>query len=149
MANLTVIPEVITKMIELVGGHFAHADPLVDVLDGPSVDDVGQDVVAIGISVDDNSLDSNFQTAGLRAEQETFDLVCMTRSWNGDADLAPRRERAFELYRAIAEIISSNPRLDRTVARARIMGVSYAPTRLPEGAIATVTFRVRIEAFTS
>jgi hypothetical protein len=52
------------------------------------------------------------------------------------------------MYERMANIIVGNPTLDQTVAMARISGVSYFPARLPEGAVASVTFRVRIDAFT-
>ncbi len=145
----TCIDVALDTFYNLVKVKFLGAHPDVDVLDGPSIDDIGQDVVAIGISAEDLSMDSSFETAGLRTDRETFDLVCLVRSWNGDADLAPRRARAFELFRSIGEIVKTNPRLDNTVARARIAGISYTPARLPEGAVASLTFRVRIEAFTS
>lgn len=145
----TRIPEAVTKLYELVQSRLANTQPLVDVLDGPSTEDIGQDVVAIGIAADDASMDSDVETAGLYAEMETFDLVNMVRSWTGDNDLQGRRARAFELFREVADIIKLNPKLDGVVARARITSISYMPARLPEGAVATVTFRVRIEAFTS
>lgn len=147
--DVTIIDAAIDKLYELVSTRFAITQPDVDVLDGPSIDDVGQDVVAIGISADENSMDSDLQIADLGGgNMETFDLVNMVRSWTGDDDLPQRRARALELMREVAEIIRDNPRLDRTVARARVRAISYQPTRLPEGAVATVTFRVRIEAFT-
>lgn len=148
MSN-TVIDTAIEALFELVSIKFLGHHPEVDVLDGPSIDDIGQDVVAIGISAEDLSMDSSFEIAGLCTDRETFDLVCLVRSWTGDADLSARRARCFELFRSIAELIKSDPRLGNTVARARIAGISYNPARLPEGAVASLTFRVRIEAFTS
>jgi len=95
------------------------------------------------------SAESSFEYAGLETDRETFDLVCLVRSWTGDPELGPRRARAFAIFRSIADLIKADPRLGGTCARARIAGISYTPARLPEGAIASLTFRVRIEAFTS
>lgn len=142
-------PAAINNLFRIVRVQFNVTQPLVDVLDGPSTEDIGQDIVGIGIAADDASMDSDLTTAGLYTDLETFDVVNMVRSWNGDNDLQGRRARAFELFQEVATIIKSNPTLDGAVTRARINSVSYTPARLPEGAVATVTFRVRIEAFTS
>lgn len=147
--NHTCIDTSIQALHGLVTTKFEAEEPDVDVLDGPSIDDIGQDVVAIGISAEDLTSDSSLETAGLGTDRETFDLVCLVRSWNGDSALEPRRARAFQIFRSIADLIKLDPRLGNAVARARIVGISYNPARLPEGAVASLTFRVRIEAFTS
>lgn len=143
------IDAAMTALYDLVSTTFAHTQPDCEVLDGPSTDDIGQDVVAIGITAEDSTTDGQVDFAGLRAEMETFDLECLVRSWTGDGDLTVRRARAFELFEEVAAIIKGNTTLDGAVTRARISTINYNPARLPEGAVATVTFKVRIEAFTS
>lgn len=144
----TTLDVAVLKLVELITGLFSVEDPDVEVLDGPSVDDVGQDVIAIGLTASDATTDAEVQIAGLLTDRETYEIECLVRSWTGDDDLPARRAKAFEMYERVAKIIVGNPTLDRTVARARISGVSYFPARLPEGAVASVTFRVRIDAFT-
>lgn len=144
----TCIPAATMALYNIVESVFRNTHPDVDVLFGPSIDDIGQDIVAIGIAADDASMDSSLEIAGLQTDRETFDLVNMVRSWNGDPELEGRVTRAFELFEEVAALITADPRLNKTVARARITNISYLPSRLPEGAVATVTFRVRIEAFT-
>lgn len=145
----SVIHDAMSALYELVNTTFKRTQPDCEVLDGPSTDDVGQDVVAIGITAEDSTIDGNVDIAGLYVEMETFELECLVRSWTGDSDLSARRARAFELFEEVATIIQGNPTLGDAVARARISGVRYHPARLPEGAVAAVTFKVRIEAFTS
>lgn len=147
--NYSSMDRVMEELYLMVSSHFSAAFPEVDVLDGPSIDDIGLDVVAIGISADDMSIESAQELAGLDSQRETYDLICLVRSWNGDPEMAARRSRAFELFRAIAELIKRDPRLRGACTYARIAGISYAPARLPEGAVASLTFRVRVEAFTS
>lgn len=144
----TVIPDSIEALWLMVATQFQVTQPEVDVLDGPSIEDFGRDVVAIGIAMDEAEQDSSFDVAGLETDRETFDMVCMVRSWTGDPELSERRRRAFQLFEEITAIIKSDPKLKGTVARARVSNVAYMPARLPEGALATVTFRVRIDAFT-
>lgn len=143
------IASAIDSLISLVDSEVRATDPDVDVLDGPDVDDVGRDVIAIGISGEDFNTDADVIHAGLGTHRETYDLICMVRSWSGDSELAPRRLRAFQLFHIVSRVVRSNPQLNGTVAHARISSVTYAPARLPEGAVASVTFRVRIDAFTS
>lgn len=145
----SVMDAALSALYDLVFNDLAHSQPDAEVLDGPSIDDVGQDVVAIGLAAEHSNVDGSFDIAGLTTEMETFDLECLVRSWTGDDDLSARRARAFELFEEVARIIKRDPSLGGAVTRARISGVSYNPARIPEGAIASVTFRVRIEAFTS
>jgi hypothetical protein len=144
----TTLDAAVLKLVELCTGVFSIEDPDVEVLDGPSVDDVGQDVLAIGLTASDSTTDAEIQIAGLMTDRETYEIECLVRSWTGDDDLPSRRARAIGMYERVAAIIVGNPTLDKTVAKARISGVSYFPARLPEGAVASVTFRVRIDAFT-
>ncbi len=138
----------VLKLVELITGVFAVEDPDTEVFDGPSVDDVGQDVVAVGLTASDATTEAEVQRAGLVTDRETYEIECLVRSWTGDDDLSARRAKAFEMYERVAKIIVGNSTLDGVVAQARISGVSYFPARLPEGAVASVTFRVRIDAFT-
>lgn len=123
--------------------------PDVQVMDGPSDDDVGMDVVAIGLTAETDVTDAVENIAGLETYLEVFDLLCLVRSWTGDDDLAARRTRAFALLDVVVAAVAADPTLDGTVTRARVSNVSYHPARIPSGAVASVTFRVRIEAFTS
>lgn len=138
----------ISKLYQLVSTTLAITQPDVQVLDGPDIVDVGQDVIAVGITADDSIVSADYPTAGLVVQAETYDLECLVRSWNGDPDLAARRARAVQLFEEVARLVKGNPTLDQTVARARIVRADYHPLRLPEGAVATLSFRVRIEAFT-
>lgn len=147
--DTTVVDVAMVALYNLVSSQMALIEPDVLVLDGPSVDDVGQDVIAIGLTAEQAVTDAAEEVRGLYVQQETFDLECLVRSWTGDDDLPARRTRAFGLLRGVAAIIRGHSDLGGSVTRARLSGVSYHPARLPEGAVASVTFKVRIEAFTS
>lgn len=138
----------LSKLYNLIFTTLAITQPDCEVLDGPSVDYVAQDVIAVGITADDSMVTADYLTAGLASVAETYDLECLVRSWNGDPDLAGRRARAVQLFEEVTKILKGNPTLDGVVSRARITQAQYHPIRLPEGAVATLSFRVRIEAFT-
>lgn len=139
----------ISAFVQILTDHFATTDPQVQVLDGPTVDDIGQNIVAVGITGEDFHVESNLLNAGLMTNQETFELWSMVRSWTGDEDMALRRARAFGIFDVISDLVKEYPDLNGTVARAQIDRVDYLPSRLPEGAVASVNFRLRIDAFTS
>lgn len=145
----TVIDTALTALVQILTTNMANIDPDVQVLDGPSIDDVGRDVIAIGMTAESTSTDATERIAGLAVVHETFDVECLVRSWNGDHDLSSRRHRAFQILDEVMGIVHDDNTLGGAVTRARLARTDYHPSRIPEGAVASVTFRIRIEAFTS
>lgn len=121
----------------------------VQIIDGPPIEDVQQDVIAIGLSPD--TLDISTQAtvtdlAGLN-DEETFEILGFTRSWSGDGDLGPRRAKAFELLDGVQTAIKSDLTLGGVVGRARLSRAVYVPIRAAEGVIVTVPFFIEVNTY--
>lgn len=121
----------------------------VQVVDGPPLAYVQADVVALGITTEDNTVDSSVDGAGLRARREQVDVVNLIRSWSGDPNLAARRNRAFELLDAVDAELRADPTVGGSCARARLAGHTYSAARDEKGTGCFVEFRVRVDAFPS
>lgn len=119
----------------------------VQVVDGPPIDYLRPDVIAVGVSTEDLSVESETADAGLRARRERVDVTCLARSWTGDADLAPRRVRAFAMVTAVETVLADDPTVGGSVTRARLTSAVYTPVRNREGVGAFVEFRIQVDAF--
>lgn len=145
---MAVLPEAIDKLVELFEVGFRLEYPNTQVLDGPEIDDIGTDVVAVGLNAEDLATTATVSFAGMEARQERLDINCLIRSWTGDPDLAERRRVAFAMFDLAREIVRTNHTLGGVVTHAYLAGYSYLPSRLPEGAVATIAFSIRIDALT-
>lgn len=121
----------------------------VQVVDGPPVQYIRNECVAVGITTEDASVESSTAQAGLRASRETVDVINLIRVWSGNSDLAPLRGRAYQLLDAIDQHLRSDPTVDGTVAYARLIGHVYTPARTEEGVGVFLEPRIRVDAFPS
>ncbi|MFI6103162.1 hypothetical protein [Streptomyces sp. NPDC051310] len=97
----------------------------VQVLDGPpAVDMAAADFISVGWqpeSDDAAQLQQRFAYAGARRRDEEFVILGWLESWTGDADIRPRRLRAFELLATLETILRATdaaptaPTLEGTV----------------------------------
>jgi hypothetical protein len=127
----------------------AQVVPDVRVIDGQPVEDVGLEVICIGMTAEDLATDGTVFDAGLYVTEENFDINCLIRVWNGGTDLVSLRTRAVELFEIVKEQVRGNPTLKGAVTRARVASISYSPLRLPEGSVVNMAFRVRCRTLTS
>jgi hypothetical protein len=116
----------------------------VQVFDGPPTEDVGQEVIAIGLLVEEVGIEGRSRQAGLRTRQETHELGCVVAVGTGDTDLAPVRERVYELFDVISSVIDQDRTLDKTVHLASITTSTYTPDRSEYGVVASIEFTVQI-----
>lgn len=120
----------------------------VQVVDGPPVESTtAREVVAVGISTVDVSVESNLTDAGLGSRRDGIDVPCMVRVWSGDAALPPLRDRAFALLAAVEAVLAADRTVGGTVTRARVMSLVYNPIRGPEGTAVELEFPIRVDAF--
>lgn len=118
------------------------------VVDGPALENTSRpDVLAVGISTEDLSVETEKTDVGLGPRRERADVTCMALSWTGDAALAPRRAQAFAAMSAVEDVLRADPTVTGTVTRARVMGAVYTPGRDAKGCGASVEFRIRVDAF--
>lgn len=117
------------------------------VIDGPPVEYVRPDAVAVGLTTEDLSVESSRVDAGLGKRREAADVNCLARSWTGNDDLPAARGRAYALIAAVAAALAADPTVGGTVVRARIGRQVYSAARTREGTGAFVEFQIRFDAF--
>jgi hypothetical protein len=121
----------------------------VQVIDGPPVEYTKPDAVAVGLTTEDTSVESNLSNAGLgQPRREACDVNCLARSWSGNDDLPARRARVFSIIEGVAAVLEADPTVGGTVTRARVSGLVYSAARTGEGTGCFVEFRIRVDAFT-
>lgn len=128
------------------------ADPDTQVEDGQPIEDIQRDVIAIGLTDDNTEVATTHEFASMGSfdTREIYLVPCMVKTNSGDTDMKVQRDRAFQILRSFANILANNQNLDGAVSRAQIVDVVYDPARLPNlGVSVTLTFRVRIDAFSS
>jgi hypothetical protein len=119
---------------------------LVQVVNGPPVDAIDLDVLAVGLSRDSTGAFSTIQPEGLMTQRETIMATCMILCWSGDPDLTPLQTRAFNILDWVEANLARDRRLGGVAADSRIANVTYTPALAPEGAEVVVEFRVRIDS---
>lgn len=126
--------------------------PGVQVLDGQPTTDTEPDVLAIGFtgSPGEPVVEATEERAQLAAspDRERYDVTGLASSWIGDDDAKKARDRAFELLETFAAEIRRDSTLGGLVLSARLAVIAFAPEQTSQGAVATVRFSVRIDAFT-
>lgn len=118
---------------------------LVQVVNGPPVDAIDMDVLAVGLSRDSTGAFSTIQPEGLATQRETIMATCMILCWSGDPDLAPLQTRAFNILDWVEANLARDRRLGGAAAYSQIANVTYTPALAPEGAEVVVEFRVRVD----
>jgi len=119
---------------------------LVTVVNGPPVEDVPGDVLAIGLSRDTAGAFSTKEWESLATQRETITVTCMILCWSGDSDITPLQTRAFNILDWVETGLVRDRCLGGVAATSRISNVNYLPARAPEGAEVVVEFRVRIDS---
>lgn len=121
----------------------------VQVVDGPPVEYARREIVAVGITTEDASVEANTADAGLRARRESIDVINLIRSASGDVDLVPHRRRAYELLDQFDGLLRTDPTVGGVVPRARLISHVYTPVRTQDGVAVYLEPRVRVDAFPS
>ena len=143
------LDDAITNLHALISGHLSQIEPDVRVIDGQPVKDISQQAVVIGMTADELATEGTMNDAGLYISEETYDINCLIRVWDGGTDLVPLRSRAVDLFNIVKEQVRANQTLKGAVTRARVASVAYSPMRLPEGSVVNMSFRVRCRTLTS
>lgn len=117
----------------------------VQVIDGPPTVDVKGDVVAVGLSPQEPAdVDASEEAAGLRVVRERFTVLCLARSWSGDRDVKPQRDRTYRLIAGVKSSLQADPTLGGVVVRAAFAGSTYTPWRENALLVVDVPFRVAV-----
>ncbi|MFD0902335.1 hypothetical protein [Actinomadura sediminis] len=133
----------------LVGG-LRTTLPDVQVVDGPPLT-TNPDVICVGFSgvPGEPAVESTRTREQLAREpdRESYDIACLASSWSGATDPKPVRDRAYELLDAVAARLGADPTLGGAVMSTRVSAESLIPEQTDQGAVATVTFTVHVDAF--
>ena len=130
----------------------------VQIVDGPPVDDQSDaDQLFVGYQPGEGegaSMVQDFAYAGARRREENGVINCWIDCWSGDADIRPRRQRAFELLAVVedalraTDIVPEAPTLGGTVQWSQLAGGSLRQVQTDQGTRAgigfTVTYLARI-----
>lgn len=146
---MTTVPAAIAALCAAVTSASTRSDHLlygVQVVDGQPIE-LEPDVIVIGFHPERNAVEIDRQPDGLVHESETYDVACLASSASGDTDPAAVRERAFELFAAVADEIAADRSLDDTVTDSRVHFTEFDQYQSDTGAVATVAFNVRVSAF--
>ena len=139
----TSIPAVLDALVQKF-----RATAGVQVIDGqPLRDDIEPDVIVVGYSPVQPSVDAAEYTPEIRGEIERFDVACLASSWSDQQSAKVVRDRVFGLYDSVDGALAADPTLGGAVIRAlvRVLGLDQAQT--DKGATATIEFTVRVDGF--
>ena len=148
------IPAAITALVALWQAAPGLAG--VTVVDGPPTSDQSDpDYVYVGWQTGEDAaaeMAQNFANAGARSRDETFDILCQTDSFTGDADVAARRTRAFQLLAAIEDSLRatgaapSAPTLGGAVLWAHLTQARLIQRNTDQGVQVGIAFRISCHA---
>lgn len=141
---MSALPAVLDALVS----RFSSALPAAQVIDGPPTVDVAGDVVAVGLAPDDPSpADATQEAVGLSVRRESFDVMCLARSWSGNDGVKAQRDRTFLLLASVQEALRDDPSLGGIVLGADFGGYTYSPYLTPDGfLVVDVSFRVSVTA---
>ena len=95
------VPAAVDALLEILRASSALTG--VAVVDGPPTTDLSDlDHVFVGYQPSAEvavPLTQDFNAAGARTRDESFDIVCYAESRSGDTDMQPRRARCFALVK--------------------------------------------------
>jgi hypothetical protein len=147
-STVSTLPAALDALLQALG--LALPDK-VQLIDGQPIR-TDPDIIAIGFNGEPETemITTTRRRAdrGGRSDSETHDISCIASSWRGDTDPKLVRDRAFELIDLVAAELARDRTLDRTVARAYLTVSGVAPVQTTKGAMCTVRFTIRIDAFT-
>lgn len=141
---MSAVPAAIDALIVVFERRFARS---ATVFDGPPTQNATGDLVAVGLAPDDvATIESTQSIGGLRAVRETFPVLCLARSWSGNASVREQRQRTYRMIDVVREELESDPSLGRAVTRARFAGSTYTPWRHESGALVVdVPFTIAVD----
>jgi hypothetical protein len=148
--TVSVIPSVIDALVARLQA--ATADPdsglhEIQIIDGPPVEDVEGEFVAVGLQPEDVNIDADFTRSDVvQGTREDFSLICMCRSFQGATDIAARRRVAFDLLDAVDQAINADQSLGGACSQAWISRVEYRPRRR-RGVQIALPFLVQVRQF--
>lgn len=144
------VPEAIDALLEILRAAPELSE--VQIVDGPPVDDQsGADQLCIGFQPGEGesaSMLQDFAYAGARRRDENGVINCWIDCWSGDADIRPRRLRAFALLAVVegalraSDIAREAPTLNGTVQWSQVAGASLRQSNTDQGTRAGVGFTV-------
>lgn len=151
MASTTsTIPAFLDALIAAV----TFALPDVQVFDGAPTMEIPGDVVLVGFTgtpgesaVVDVRTRTQYESS---PDQESYEVTSLCSSWQGaDTDAKAVRDRAFQLVdQGFTAPLAADPRLGKTVARARVTATAFSAYQTVDGAVATVLVTVHVDAWT-
>lgn len=146
-ATSSTVPAVLDALVAAV----AAALPGVQVIDGPPGVELAADTVMIGFTgVPGAAAVTEARTRQQYAsspDTESYDVACLVSSWpGGDTSTKDARDRAYALVDGMASAVTD--RLGGLVKRARLSAATLVPEMTTDGAMATVTVTVHIDADT-
>ncbi|MYV56507.1 hypothetical protein [Streptomyces sp. SID3212] len=144
------VPGVIDQLIAVL-----RADPGlngIQVIDGPPAEDMSAtEFVAVGWTLTDSTaaeLQQRFNAAGARTRDEDFSIAGWVESWTGDAEIGPRRRRAFELLGLVEVALRASdanpeaPTLNGSALWAQLANASLQQAFTDQGARAGIAFTI-------
>lgn len=144
---MTAIPEVLDALVSMWRSAHDLAGLRDDqIYDGPSVNYIGTEGVAVGASVDENSIEFSFPPSGLESTEERFTVACLVWSGSGDTAVKPRRDRVAEILGALELYLAQDRTLGGVVSEAWIVGGSMAQEQ-NRGALVTAEIQIQITIF--
>lgn len=139
---MSAVPLAIDALVSRFTARFGRT---VQVVDGPVPVDIKGDAIAVGLApLEPADVESTEEPAGLSVVRETFTVLCLARSWSGDRDIKPQRDRTYRLIDGVKGELRSDPTLGGAVVQARFAGSTYTPWRENALLVVDVPFRVSI-----
>lgn len=125
----------------------------VQVVDGPPTEMLEGDVIFIGFTgVPGEPAVTDARTRRQYTptrDTEAYDVACLISAWpGGDTDMKTARDRAYELLDALADMLADAPQLGGLVKRVRISADTLLPEQTTNGAVATLSVTVHVDADT-
>lgn len=144
---MTTVPAALDGIINAVRS--APAMNRVDVLYGPWLDrPSAEDVIVVGWRPDEgNTVDFEETAAGLNSDEESYDVIGLVSSWNGNSDVRGAVIRADELIESIRTVLRDDPTLTGAVTRAQMRSRSLSPYQTSQGAECAVEFVIHVNAY--
>jgi len=141
---MSAVPAAIDALVDRITARLGRG---VTVIDGPPTVNATGDLVAIGLGPTDVlAVESTSSIAGLRGARESFPIICLARSWSGNASVRDQRTRTYRLVDAVRAELEEDMTLGRAVTRARFGGDTYTPWRHDSGAVVVdVPFTVLVD----
>lgn len=120
----------------------------VQVVDGPVVDYLNSEGVAVGATRDfDPAVAWSRPPAGLEGQGEAFDVACLAWSGSGSTVVKPVRDRVDQILDAVDARLAEDRTIAGTVSTAWITAGSYVPEQTGSGAIVYAEFRITCTVF--